>query len=47
MRVIVARAQDESIKKLDTEKELLKTELRDKKKELDTSGKVITGSLIN
>lgn len=36
-RVVVARAQSEGLKKLEAEKKLLKTELKDK------SGKVITG----
>lgn len=42
-RVIVARAYDEGLNKVELDKELLRAELKDKKKELDTSGKIITG----
>lgn len=41
-RVVVAKAQDKGLKKLESDKEVLKTEIKNKKKELNTSSNVTT-----
>ena len=42
-RFSLIRSQDEGLKKLDGDTNLLREELKTKKKELDTSAKVIFG----